>query len=382
MRRRSIIGLAASAAGAALLPAAFGPVAAEAGPEGLTEPVTFDTFDPAAASCAPQLGLSRTLAFARDNDRDFIDGVDHGLSQAAQDRGLAYVSVNADNDSGRMVQQLQDLAAQKVGAVVVAPVDSERSVLPLKNLIWSGAYVGAIVPPPATTILNAPQYLTGKVLAEAAATHIAEKLQGRANVVLMTHDSLQFLAPRFTAMRDVLRELPGAVIVADISPATVSEQGGFDLMTTILLAEPQIDVVLGADTVVLGALAAMRQAGKVRADQFFGGIDGEPAAVAELGDPKSPYRTSVSLASSVFGYAMGQHAADWIEGKSIPKAIDVLPIALTPETLFEYRADMADPGQVYRDAKRLGRYLTFYGNTCTTSKDAYVNFPWSSESKS
>ena len=66
-------------------------------------------------------------------------------------------------------------------------------------------------------------------------------------------------------------------------------------MQTILLAEPQIDVVLGADTVVLGALAAMRDAGRARADQFFGGIDGEPAAVAELALPDSPYKTRVSL---------------------------------------------------------------------------------------
>ncbi len=39
----------------------------------------------------------------------------------------------------------------------------------LQELIWSGAYVGTIVPPPATSLLNAPQYETGKVLAEAAA---------------------------------------------------------------------------------------------------------------------------------------------------------------------------------------------------------------------
>lgn len=193
---------------------------------------------------------------------------------------------------------------------------------------------------------------------------IGEQTQKAADEVnRATHDSLQFLAPRFVAMRDVLRELPEVVSVADSSPATVSKQGGFDMMSTILLAEPQIDVVLGADTVVLGALAAMRQAGRIRPDQFFGGTDGEPAAVAELGDPTSPYRTSVSLASPVVGYAMGQHAADWIEGKSIPKAINVLPIALTPDSLAEYRSDIGEPGRVYRNADPLAKHLEFYGNT-------------------
>ena len=88
---------------------------------------------------------------------------------------------------------------------MVAPIDPLALAPHLQKVIWAGAYVGAIVPPPATTILNAPQYLTGKVLADAAADYIRARLGGKAKVVLLTHDSLQFLAPRFTAMRDALR---------------------------------------------------------------------------------------------------------------------------------------------------------------------------------
>src|SRR6185369_13583140 len=109
-----------------------------------------------------------------------------------------------------------------------------------------------------------------------------------------THDNLQFLAPRFAAMRDSLKDMPGVTIVADISPLTVNEEGGAAMMRTILLANPTVDVVLGADTVVLGALAALRQAGKARPDQFLGGIDGEPKAVAEI-KRGGPYKASISL---------------------------------------------------------------------------------------
>ncbi|WP_205914648.1 sugar ABC transporter substrate-binding protein [Rhodobacter sp. SY28-1] len=317
----------------------------------------------------------------RDNDRDFINGVDYGLSLAAADRQLDYVSMNADNSAESMVEHLREMQARQVGGLVTAPVDPMKSAPILQELLRAGTYVGTIVPPPATTILNAPQYLTGKVLAEAAAAHIRDTMQGRANVVLLTHDSMQFLSPRFAAMRDVFREMPEVAIVADISPVTVTEKGGYDTMTNILIAEPQIDVVLGADTVVLGALAALRDTGMARPDQFVGGIDGEREAVAELSQPDSPYKTSISLASAIFGYAMGQHAADWIEGKSIPKAIDVLPFALTAENVEAYRADMADPAKVYADQARLASYLAMYGNTCIGTKDEYVNFPWSSETR-
>lgn len=354
---------------------------AQDGPSGITTPIILPPFDPASASCEQPPDLRRALAFARDNDREFMGGIGRGLAAAAADRGLTFEQVSADNDAGRMIEQVEALRASRTGAVVAAPVDPESLAPSLKRMIWGGSYVGTIVPPPAVSLLNAPQYLTGKVLGEAAAEYIQTKLGGRAKVVILTHDSLEFLAPRFTAIRDAIRAVPGAVVIADISPETVDAAGGASTMRTVLLANPDVDVVLGADTVVLGALSAARSAGKASPRQFFGGIDGEREAVAELRKPDSPFKMSVSLASSVFGYAMGQHAADWLDGKSIPQAIDILPIALTPKTLSDYELDQTEPASVYRDARRRNAYLKFYGNICYTTRERYLNFPWSSEAR-
>jgi ribose transport system substrate-binding protein len=378
LRPKGLPALAGLLFGAVIMSGAA-PAAETTGPPGITEPTVFAPFDPNAAACTPPPGLNRILGFARDNDREFMQGVDRGLSRAAKDRGLEYRLAVADNDPEKMIAQVDAFGAAKVGAVVTAPIDPLSLAPHLQKLMWAGSYVGAVVPPPATSILNAPQYLTGKTLGDAAAAYIRDKLGGKAKVVLLTHDTLEFLAPRFAAMRDSLRTVPGAVIVADISPVTVNNEGGFNTMQTILLADPDIDVVLGADTVVLGALKAVRAAGKARPDQFFGGIDGEPEAIAELKTPGSPYKLSISLASPVFGYAMGEHAADWLDGKSIPQAMDVLPFALSAENLARYEADLADPGAVYADPKRRDAYLRMYGNICYDTRDRYVNFPWSSE---
>ena len=364
-----------------LLAAGGGWAIAQDGPQGITTPTVFAPFDPKALSCRVPQGLSKVLGFAQDNEREFMQGVRTGLASAAKDRGLDYRVALANNDPLKMIEQVKAFRAAKVGGLVAAPVDPASLSRSLQEVIWSGGYVGTVVPPPATSLLNAPQYLTGKTLGDAAAAYIKDKLGGKANVVLLTHDSLEFLAPRFVAMRDSLREIPGVTVVADISPVTVNKEGGFATMSTILLANPDIHVVLGADTVVLGALAAMRAAGNARPDQFFGGIDGEPEAVAELKKRGSPYKISVSLASTVFGYAMGQHAADWLEGKSIPQAMDVLPRALTIATIAQYERDLADPGAVYADPERLAIHLKMYGNICYDTRDRYVNFPWSSEAK-
>ena len=251
------------------------PSIAQEGPPGITSPVVLPPFDAAAPHAPRRRACRRVLAFAQDNERQFMQGVARGLSQAAKDRGLEYQVALADNDPKKMIEQVQGFLAAKVGAVVAAPVDPPSLSRSLQQVMWAGGYVGTVVPPPATTLLNAPQYLTGKVLGDAAAAYI-KSLGGKAKVVLLTHDNLQFVAPRFVAMRDLLKDMPGVTIVADISPLTVNEEGGAATMRTVLLANPSVDVVLGADTVVLGALAALREAGKARPDQFLGGIDGEP----------------------------------------------------------------------------------------------------------
>jgi len=379
-RRRQVIwlGLAVLATGVI---GASAPAAAQGKPSGITMPRTLPPFDPAAPACRPPPGLEKTLAFVQDTRREFMQGVDRGLAAAARDRGLQYRLLVADSDAARQAEQVRSLVVEKAGGVVASAVDSASLAPHLQEFIWSGGYVSTVVAPPATSLLNAPQYLTGKVLGDAASAHIKGTLGGKAKVVLLTQDSLEFLAPRFVALRDSLRDIPGATIVADISPNPVNKDGGYATMRTILLANPDVDVVLGADNVVLGALAALRAAGKTRANQFLGGIDGEPEAVSEIKKGNSPYRISISLASPVFGYAMGQHAADWLEGKSIPQAMDILPSALTADNIAQYDADLASPGRVWGDPARRATYLKMYGNICYDSRDQYVNFPWSSERK-
>jgi len=153
------------------------------------------------------------------------------------------------------------------------------------------------------------------------------------------------------------------------------------MMETILLANPDVDGILGADTVVLGALDALRSAGKERPDQFLGGIDGEPDAIAEIKKGNGAYKATVSLNSPVFGYALGEAAADWLEGKSVPQAMDILPRVLTEHSLAGYETDLFDPAAVYNDESRRTSYLKMYGNICYDTNTKYIDFPWSSESR-
>ena len=78
---------------------------------------------------------------------------------------------------------------------------------------------------------------------------------------------------------------------------------------------------------------------------------------------------------------MGQHAADWLEGKSVPQAMDILPRALTLQNISRYEDDVAGPASVYKNAALRTSYLKMYGNICFDTRENFVNFPWSSERK-
>ena len=345
-------------------------VGAQDGPAGITEPTVFGPFNPEAPPCHSPPGLKKVLAFAQDNEREFMKGVGYGLATAAKDRGLEYRVALANNDAAKMIGQVQAFRAEKIGGLVAAPIDPASLSRSLSGFSGMVATSGSVVPPPATSLLNAPQYLTGKVLGDAAAAYIRDNLDGKADVVLLTHDSLQFLAPRFVAMRDALRDMPGVNIIADISPTTVNKEGGYATMSFILLAHPDVDVVLGADTVVLGALAALRAAGKDRPNQFLAGIDGEPEAISEIKRGGGPYKMTVSLAYSHLWLRVGR-ARSRLAGERSP-AMDILPTLITKDNISRYEADLADPAGVYSNPARRGHYPRMYGNICYDSRDGSI----------
>ncbi|WP_244563275.1 substrate-binding domain-containing protein [Bradyrhizobium lablabi] len=151
---------------------------AQEGPPGMTRHVVFAPFDPNAPACSRPAGLRKALTFAQDNGRKFMQGVARGLELAAKDRGLTYEVDQANNDPIAMMEGVRKFVSSQGGALVISPVDSQSISPVIKQAIWSGAYVGSVVPPPAVSLLNAPQYLTGKVLGDEAAGYIKTRLKG------------------------------------------------------------------------------------------------------------------------------------------------------------------------------------------------------------
>src|SRR3984885_15229705 len=149
------------------------------GAPGLTKRTIFQPFNPHAPACRSPSGLKRALTYVQENEREFLQGLNQGLSLAARDRGLEYNRVVVENDVAKAIEQLRLLKAAKVGAVIGTSSDPIAISHSLQQVIWSGAFVGTVIPPPATLLLNAPQYATGELLTDTASTHISARLHGK-----------------------------------------------------------------------------------------------------------------------------------------------------------------------------------------------------------
>jgi ribose transport system substrate-binding protein len=373
LSRRDVIRLGSVGLAGLLLPAALSgcsdDAATGAGPGAAAGPLA--PFDPAVAP-GPKPGLPARIAFPSQSAGAFLLAMGDNMKQAAGERGVDYVMTIGDGNPSRYVDQLNQHLARGAGAIVVAPLDlaAQRSVH--LRAIESGVCVMSLVATPATMVGQTDQYRVGYAQGEAAATYVANAMSGRATALYLNVDSQgPELQKRHKGVLEALRAGGGEITVAvDVEPKSVSAEEGFAVANSALQAHPEINVVLGGDAAVVGAYRAFEQAGKLTDAMYFGGIDGDPQAL-DLIAGGGPYRTSHGFAWQVLGYAYGAYAADWLEGRSVPRALLVPPVALTRDTIPQYNADMARAGAVFADDELLGRYIQRLGNVSFATKDQY-----------
>lgn len=106
----------------------------------------------------------------------------------------------------------------------------------------------------------------------------------------------------------------------------------------------------------------MEQGGRLTDQMYLSGLNGDSNAL-KLVKQGGPYRASLAWGWQLMGYGMGQFAADWIEGKDIPRIMVAEAILLdSPARVDAFLADNADPARVFKDRKRYEHYFPLLGN--------------------
>ena len=72
------------------------------------------------------------------------------------------------------------------------------------------------------------------------------------------------------------------------------------------------------------------------------------------------------------GYAWGQFAADWLQGKSIPQVMSFNAIPLdSVDSIAKWKAAMKDPAASWKTAKT---YFTMLGNVSFGTCNKYIKY--------
>jgi ribose transport system substrate-binding protein len=314
----------------------------------------------------PPTSLPRRVAWANTSDTEIFVALGQGIEAAARDRNLDYLTAIAANDPARNVSQMNTFLARGIGSMAVQPLDPVAQRTPLDHALKQGVFVQGIITNPSTLQVAASQYHIGFTQGKAAADYARGHLGGQAQVHYFNQDQL---SPQLKVRHQgVLAGLKtggsGVQVVSDLSAnaADGSIEGGFRLMSTVMEAHPRIKIVLGSDTLVTGAYRALEQTGKLTPDMYLSGVDGDSNALA-LVKEGGPYRASLAFAWSLMGYGMGRFAADWIDGRSVPRIMVARAVLLdSPALVDEYLADNADPAGVFADGRRYQHYLPLLGN--------------------
>lgn len=347
----------------------------KASPAAATDAQALTPFQ-AGSSAGKSTNLPTRVAWASTADSEFFLAFGRGMQQAAAQRGVEYLTATSGNDPGKHVDQMNEFLRQGVGSLAMQPLSPDADSLVLQRAIDKGVCTQGIITAPSTMQVAASQYRIGFDQGKAAADYVSANLGGNAQALYFNLDTASpQLKLRHRGVLDGLKTAPGIEVVGDLTVAEISTDSGYTTMMGALQAHPAIKVVLGGDTVVVGAYKALRESGKLKDDMFLSGVDGDSAALklVKLG---GAYKLSVAFAWTLMGYGLGQFGADWIEGKDVPRVIVAKGVQLDSPGAVDAFADAgADPVSVFADRALYEQYLPLFGQVSYADRHTYWTAP-------
>lgn len=306
--------------------------------------------------------LPKRISWANTSNAEPFLAFTRGMEAAANDRGVEFLTAIADDNPQKNVDQMESFLARGVGALMYQPLDMAAQTPVLERAIAEGVFVPGLISTPSTLQIAASQYAVGYLQGKAAADWAVEHLGGKAKVHYFNLDTLgeQLVLRHEGVLAGLATGGEGIEVVSDLTTG-ISTEEGFQTMSTVLQAHPDISIVLGGDTLVLGALKALEQSGKDLDMMYLSGVDGDSQALAEV-KKGGAYKASIAFAWQLMGYGIGQFSSDWLEGKEVPRVMVAAPTLVnSPELVDEFLEVNANPAVVFQDRDRFEKYLPLLG---------------------
>ncbi|MBT2625174.1 ribose ABC transporter substrate-binding protein RbsB [Bacillus sp. HU-1818] len=245
----------------------------------------------------------------------FFVSLKKGVEKEAKKRGIKVIIVDAQNDSSKQTNDVEDLIQQGVDALLINPTDSSA----ISTAVESANSIGI---PVVTLDRSAEKGKVETLVAsdnikggEMAAEYIAEQLGENAKVAELEG------VPGASATRE---RGSGFHNIADKKLDVVTKQSadfdrtkGLTVMENLLQGHPEIKAVFAHnDEMALGALEAINSSGK---DILVVGFDGNTDAISSIKAGK--LSATVAQQPELIGKLATEAANDILKGKKVKESI-------------------------------------------------------------
>lgn len=295
------------------------------------------------AASAENIGVSMALF-----DDNFLTVLRNGMTDyAATQDGLTLQIEDAQNDVGKQLNQIQNFIASGVDAIIVNPVDTDATVamsqaaadagIPLVYVNREPVNVDSL--PDNQAFVASNELESGTLETQEICRILKEQGKTEAKAVVMMGElSNQAARVRTQDIKDVIATPECSFItIVEEQSANWSRTQGADLVTNWLSAGVEFDAVIANnDEMAIGAIQALKTAGRAMDSVVIGGIDATADALAAM--------AAGELDVTVFQNAAGQGqgavdaAVKLSRGETVEKKVYVPFELVTPANLANYQA--------------------------------------------
>jgi len=301
----------------------------------------------ALVGCAPEEegGAPKIALIMKAISNPFFQTMADGATSAAAELqiNLTTLSVPRETDFDEQAKHVENMIAQSMDAIVIAPADSKAIVSPLLEAQRKGIHIINID----NRIDTATAQQEGlKVLtfigpdnaegAEKSTDYLIQVIGGKGQVVMLEGiRGVNNAEQRKAGFLRAVAKTNGAVTVAGMDTANWAQDQGQEKMAALLTRFPNgAGVFCANDNMALGAIAAIESAGKTGQVHVTAYDNLESARQAIL---EGKIDATIEQHPFKMGYMGVEYALKAIRGETFPNEIRVPTDLITAETI---RADM------------------------------------------
>ena len=224
--------------------------------------------------------------------------------------------VSSGYDLGQQVAQIDNFIAAKVDMIILNAADSKGIGPAVKRAKEAGIVVVAVDVASDNTQAG-----------ELACKYISDRLNNKGNVVIINGPPVSAVQNRVEGCETEFKKHPDIKILSANQNAKGSREGGLEVMTSLLAANPKIDGVFAInDPTAIGADLAAKQA--QRSEFFIVGVDGSPDGEEALKRKNSLFVATPAQDPQVMAAKAVEIGYDILQGKPAPTAPVLIPVTM------------------------------------------------------